>query len=79
MNTTILITKNTISSYNTAVAQINKHQKENVGKLNRALSVANENNSKLYTAVNFTNEDTLDENLKLYRILDRYEYSEPIS
>ncbi len=39
----------------------------------------NENNSKLYTAVNFTNEDTLDENLKLYRILDRYEYSEPIS
>ena len=39
----------------------------------------NENNSKLYTAVNFTNEDTLDENLKLYRILDRNEYSEPNS
>ncbi len=39
----------------------------------------NETGDMLYTAVNFTNEDTLDENLKLYRILDRYEYSEPIS
>lgn len=36
----------------------------------------NGNKGMLYTAVNFTNEDTLDENLKLYRILDRYEYSE---
>ena len=36
----------------------------------------NGNNGMLYTAVNFTNEDTLDENLKLYRILDRFEYSE---
>ncbi|MBR5513207.1 MAG: leucine-rich repeat domain-containing protein [Ruminococcus sp.] len=39
----------------------------------------NETGDMLYTAVNFTNEDTLDENLKLYRILDRYEYSEQIS
>ncbi len=39
----------------------------------------NETGDMLYTAINFTNEDTLDENLKLYRILDRYEYSEPIS
>ena len=39
----------------------------------------NETGGMLYTAINFTNEDTLDENLKLYRILDRYEYSEPIS
>ena len=33
----------------------------------------NETGGMLYTAVNFTNEDTLDENLKLYRLLDRYE------
>jgi hypothetical protein len=39
----------------------------------------NETGDMLYTAINFTNEDTLDENIKLYRILDRYEYSEPIS
>ncbi len=39
----------------------------------------NETGGMLYTAVNFTNEDTLDENLKLYRILHRFEYSETIS
>lgn len=46
-----IITDNNKDSYNTAVNAINRHQKENVSKLERALVVANNNNDKLSDAL----------------------------
>ena len=46
-----IITQNNKNSYNVAVNTINKHQKENVSKLERALVVANSNNDKLAEAL----------------------------
>lgn len=51
-----VITKNNTQSYNTAVAAINKHQKENVAKLENALSLANSNNDKLQQSLNEVNK-----------------------
>ena len=45
-----IITQNNKNSYNVAVNTINKHQRENVSKLERALVVANSNNDKLSEA-----------------------------
>lgn len=46
-----VITQNNKDSYNTIVNTINRHQKENVAKLDRALVVANSNNAKLSEAL----------------------------
>lgn len=46
-----IITENNKDSYNAAVNTINKHQKDNVSKLERALTVANSNNDKLSEAI----------------------------
>ena len=50
-----VITNNNTQSYNTAVSAINKHQKENVAKLESALVVANNNNEKLQASLNEVN------------------------
>lgn len=50
-----VITNDNTHSYNTAVAAINKHQKENVAKLESALVVANSNNEKLQNSLNEVN------------------------
>lgn len=50
-----VITNNNTQSYNTAVSAINKHQKENVAKLESALVVANSNNEKLQNSLNEVN------------------------
>lgn len=55
-----VITKNNTQSYNTAVAAINKHQKENVAKLENALSLANSNNDKLQQSLNEVNKSIND-------------------
>lgn len=55
-----VITKNNTQSYNTAVAAINKHQKENVAKLESALVVANSNNDKLQSSLNEVNKSIND-------------------
>jgi len=46
-----VITNDNIGSYNVAVNAINKNQKTNVIKLERALSVATSNNEKLNDAI----------------------------
>lgn len=46
-----IITQNNKDSYNSAVNTINRHQKDNVSKLERALVVANSNNDKLSDAL----------------------------
>ena len=51
-----VITKNNTQSYNTAVSAINKHQKENVAKLENALSLANSNNGRLQQSLNEVNK-----------------------
>ena len=50
-----VITNNDTQSYNTAVSAINKHQKDNVAKLESALVVANSNNEKLQNSLNEVN------------------------
>lgn len=47
-----IITSNDSQSYNTAVNQINIHQKDNVNKLENALINANRNNDILQEALN---------------------------
>ena len=47
-----IITSNDSQSYNTAVNQINIHQKDNVNKLENALMNANRNNDILQEALN---------------------------
>lgn len=49
---TSIITSNDSQSYNTAVNQINIHQKDNVNKLENALINANRNNDILQEALN---------------------------
>ncbi len=55
-----VITKNNTQSYNTAVSAINKHQKENVAKLENALSLANSNNDRLQQSLNEVNKSIND-------------------
>lgn len=55
-----VITNNSTQSYNTAVSAINKHQKENVAKLESALVVANSNNEKLQNSLNEVNKSIND-------------------
>ena len=55
-----VITSNNTQSYNTAVSAINKHQKENVAKLESALVVANSNNEKLQASLNEVNKSIND-------------------
>lgn len=55
-----VITNDNTYSYNTAVAAINKHQKENVAKLENALSLANSNNEKLQSSLNEVNKSISD-------------------
>lgn len=57
-----IITQNNTHSYNTAVNAINRHQKENVSKLESALNLANSNNDKLSDSLNTVNRSIM--NLK---------------
>lgn len=55
-----VITNNNTQSYNIAVSAINKHQKENVAKLENALSLANSNNDRLQQSLNEVNKSIND-------------------
>lgn len=75
-----VITKNNTQSYNTAVAAINKHQKENVAKLENALSLANSNNDKLQQSLNEVNKSINDLKKQIFInqcLIDNWELSAP--
>ena len=75
-----VITKNNTQSYNTAVSAINKHQKENVAKLENALSLANSNNGRLQQSLNEVNKSINDLKKQIFInqcLIDNWELSTP--
>ncbi len=75
-----VITNDNTHSYNTAVAAINKHQKENVAKLESALVVANSNNEKLQSSLNEVNKSINDLKKQVFInqcLIDNWELSAP--
>lgn len=75
-----VITSDNTQSYNTAVAAINKHQKENVAKLESALAVANSNNDKLQSSLNEVNKSINDLKKQVFVnqcLIDNWELSAP--
>lgn len=75
-----VITNDNTHSYNTAVAAINKHQKENVAKLENALSLANGNNEKLQSSLNEVNKSINDLKKQVFInqcLIDNWELSAP--
>ena len=75
-----VITNDNTYSYNTAVSAINKHQKENVAKLESALSLANSNNEKLQSSLNEVNKSINDLKKQVFInqcLIDNWELSAP--
>lgn len=75
-----VITKNNTQSYNTAVSAINKHQKENVAKLENALSLANSNNDRLQQSLNEVNKSINDLKKQIFInqcLIDNWELTAP--
>lgn len=75
-----VITGDNTQSYNTAVAAINKHQKENVAKLENALSLANSNNDRLQQSLNEVSKSINDLKKQVFInqcLIDNWELSAP--
>ena len=77
-----VISNDDASSYNRAVAVINQKQKENVVKLERALAVANANNTKLQTSIDNIQDKLKDLKKQVYVnqcLIDNWDKEAPYS
>lgn len=77
-----LITSENDQSYNGAVYKINQHQKDNVSKLESALTNASRNNQELNDAIIEINKSIADLNKQIYInqcLIDNWNKNPPYS